>query len=83
MTPSGIEPATFWLVAQSLNQLTHLPRVSRDSRCVHFPAEVPHEGRVYPVCSVEDCMELMRAAFDLDYSDYSRVRWIAAFSAHV
>jgi len=21
MTPSGIEPATFWLVAQSLNQL--------------------------------------------------------------
>jgi len=28
-------------------------------------------------------MELMRAAFDLDYSYYSRVRWVTAFSAHV
>jgi len=39
--------------------------------------------RVYPVCGVGDFMELIRAAFDLDYSDYSRVRWVAAFSAHV
>jgi hypothetical protein len=28
-------------------------------------------------------MEITRAAFDLDYSDYSRVRRVAAFSAHV
>ena len=28
-------------------------------------------------------MELIRAGFDLDYSYYSPVRWVAAFSAHV
>jgi hypothetical protein len=29
MTPSGIEPATFWLVAQYLNQLRHQQCVAR------------------------------------------------------
>ena len=29
MTPSGIEPATFWLLAQSLNQLHHCGRKNK------------------------------------------------------
>ena len=35
MTPSGIEPATFWLVAQRLNQLRH-----RGPRNIKYDIEI-------------------------------------------
>jgi hypothetical protein len=58
VTPSGIEPATFWLVAQFLNQLRHCgtdSKVAEIEICVFSVWQIRNNNR-YP----EDNLSLLQ-----------------------